>query len=76
LYDDDITSFSVQIGLRWIKKTQESQANNSMGTKTLPILWLYTEKEGIYPHNSTQLEIFVTEQTHNYSSKIAPKYTH
>ncbi len=33
------------------------------------------KKEGIYPHNSTQLEIFVTEQTHNYSSKIAPKYT-
>ncbi len=26
-----------------------------MGTKTLPILWLYTEKESIYPHNSTQL---------------------
>jgi hypothetical protein len=27
-----------------------------MGTKTLPILWLYTEKESIYPHNSTQLD--------------------
>jgi hypothetical protein len=27
-----------------------------MGTKILPILWLYTEKESIYPHNSTKLD--------------------
>jgi len=59
-----------------MKKTLERQANNSMGTKTLSILSLYTEKESIDPHNSTQQEIFVTEQTHNYSSKIAPKYTY
>jgi hypothetical protein len=59
-----------------MKKTLERQANNSMGTKTLPILSLYTEKESIDPHNSTQQEIFVTKQTHNYSSKIAPKYTY